>query len=77
MELVKNKASGKPFILIEDTGGAHLLLVTPEGKIKRLERRLFDPPVEVAPEILKIEHDLTQPQVARYEDRSAELATAN
>lgn len=71
MELVKNKASGNPFIVLEDAGGAHFLLITPEGKIKSLERRLFDPPVWVGPEILKIEHDLTQSQVAKYEERIA------
>jgi len=41
MNLVKNKSSGRSFIVLEDTGGARFLLVTPEGKIKRLERRLF------------------------------------
>jgi hypothetical protein len=41
MIMVKNKSSGRSFIVLEDTGGARFLLVTPEGKIKHLERRLF------------------------------------
>jgi hypothetical protein len=41
MKLVKNKSSGRFFLVLEDTGGARFVLVTPEGKVKRLERRLF------------------------------------
>ena len=43
MELVKNRASGKFFVVLDDAGGPDFLLITPEGKIKRLERRLFSP----------------------------------
>jgi len=72
MELVKNRASGNPFIVLEDAGGDHFLLITPEGKIKSLERRLFDPPLWVGPQILRTEHDLTRSQVTKYEERIAE-----
>lgn len=48
MELVKNKASGKSFIILDDTGGLHFLLITPEGKVKRLRRYLFG--AQVAPD---------------------------
>ncbi|GAB6910155.1 hypothetical protein JCM12296A_60120 [Desulfosarcina cetonica] len=41
MELVKNKASGKIFIVLDDSGGDEFLVITPDGKIKTLERRLF------------------------------------
>jgi hypothetical protein len=41
MKVVKNKSSGRFFIVLEDTGDTRFLLCTPEGKIKRLERRLF------------------------------------
>lgn len=41
MELVKNKASGKYFVVLDDAGEDDFLVITPEGKVKRLERRLF------------------------------------
>jgi len=44
VELVKNKASGKYFVLIDDTGGTDFLVITPDGKVRRLERNLFAPP---------------------------------
>lgn len=45
MRLVKNKASGKYFIVLEggDAGEAYFLVITPEGKVKRLEQHLFEP----------------------------------
>ena len=49
MEFVKNKASGKLFVLLDDTGGSDFLVITPEGKVKRLERHLFEPQDLVAP----------------------------
>jgi len=72
MDLVENKASGRHFIVLEDAGDGRFRLITPEGKIKRLERRLFDPPVQVDPEVMGTEYCLTQPQVARYENHTAE-----
>lgn len=42
MELVHNRMSGKAFIVLDDNGGTDFLLITPEGKVKRLERSLFD-----------------------------------
>jgi len=41
MRLVKNISSGKFFIVLEDDGGPRFQAITPEGKIKRLERHLF------------------------------------
>jgi hypothetical protein len=41
MELAKNNASGKIFVVVDDAGGAELLVITPDGKVKSLERRLF------------------------------------
>jgi hypothetical protein len=43
MELVKNKASGKFFIVIDDTGDKYIKLITLEGKVKFLDRHLFEP----------------------------------
>lgn len=47
MELVKNKSSGKSFIVLDDTGEDHFMLITPEGKVKRLRRHLFG--LQIAP----------------------------
>lgn len=43
MELVRNIASGKFFVVLDDTGGPDILVITPEGKMRSLERRLFEP----------------------------------
>ena len=42
MEIVRNKASGKYFILITDYENGTGLMVTPQGELKRLEFHLFD-----------------------------------
>jgi len=68
VELVRNKASGKFFVLLDDAGGIDFLVVTPEGKIKRLERRLFDIQEVVDPQKARLNRNLTQPQVAVYSD---------
>ncbi|WP_419660931.1 hypothetical protein [Desulfosarcina variabilis] len=41
MELVRNKASGKIFVVLDDGGENEFLLVTPEGKVRTLEKHLF------------------------------------
>ena len=65
MELVENKASGKSFIVLDDNGDAHFLLITPEGKVKRLERRLFEPAV-ANPVKPKCDCKLTRIQMDTY-----------
>lgn len=67
MELVKNKASGKCFVLLDDSGGPDFLVITPEGKVKRLERRLFEPRVAGEPEHAPWAQSLTKPQMDIYE----------
>lgn len=65
MELVKNKTSGKFFVVIDDAGDADFLVITPEGKIKRLERRLFLPQDSIDPP----DHPttrLTKTQIDKY-----------
>jgi hypothetical protein len=66
MDLVKNRASGKPFIVLDDTGDRYIELITPEGKVKRLERRLFGPLVPADHTDLKQHEDLTRAQVDKY-----------
>lgn len=68
MELVKNKASGKYFVVLDDTEGAELLLITPEGKVKRLERNLFGPQDTVDPKDTLWVHNLTKTQMDKYKD---------
>ena len=72
MELVKNKASGKFFVLLDDTGGSNFLVITPEGKIRRLERRLFDPQDIAEPGEFFFRHELTKPQIDMYAAYSGE-----
>ncbi len=66
MELVKNKASGKSFIILDDTGDAYFQLITPEGKVKRLERHLFEPKVAVDPNEPQWNLNLTKTQMDKY-----------
>ena len=69
MELVRNIASGKYFILLEDDpGGIHFLLITPEGKVRQVERRLFSLSdiVDRKPSLCRC--NLTEQQLKKYED---------
>ena len=70
MDLVKNKASGKLFIVLDDTGENYMQLISPEGRIKRLERRLFTPMVPVDRRNSKLKKDLTPAQMDAYMERS-------
>ena len=47
MEVCKNKNSNKLFVYLQDIDGGQLLLITPEGNIKKLNRSLFSAPFEV------------------------------
>lgn len=62
MELVKNKVSGKLFVVLDDTGDTDFLVITPEGYVKRIERRLFLPREPASPP----GHGLTQEQLDKY-----------
>ena len=66
MDLVKNRASGMPFIVLDDTGDRYIKLITPEGKIKRLERRLFGPLVSTDHTDSKQHEALTSAQMDKY-----------
>ena len=66
MELVKNSASNKSFIVLDDTGDRYIQLITPEGKVKRLERHLFGPLVSVDHEDSKRHDNLTRAQMDKY-----------
>ena len=69
MELVRNKASNKHFIVLDDDNeGIDFLLITPEGKIMRLERRLFDSLGIVDPKNFRWRNRLTEQQFKKYEE---------
>ncbi|HDI59110.1 MAG TPA: hypothetical protein ENF48_01925 [Desulfobacteraceae bacterium] len=69
MTLIRNKTSGKYFIVLEtdDEPEDHLLLITPEGRVKRLEKRLFEDPVAVDPRAPAWVKRLGAEQLAKYE----------
>jgi hypothetical protein len=66
MDLVKNRASGMPFIVLDDPGDRYIQLITPEGKIKRLERRLFCTLVSTDHTDSKQHEALTAAQMDKY-----------
>lgn len=68
MELVMNIASGKYFIVLDDTGGIDFQVITPEGKVLLLKRHLFGPSDIVDPTEVRWRHRLTEPQLKKYED---------
>ncbi len=68
MELVMNKASGKHFIVLDDTGGIDFLVITPDGKVLLLERYLFGPSDIVNPTKDRWCHRLPEPQLKKYEE---------
>ena len=68
MELVKNNASGKIFIVLDDVGGSDFLVITPEGKVKRLERSLFAVWDAINAKYSQLDYDLTKKQMDVYEE---------
>lgn len=73
MELVKNKASGKSFIVLDDYEDTNFLLITPEGKVKRLDRHLFGPQIPVDPKKQPHSLKLTKTQMDKYQEYTREL----
>ena len=67
MELVRNKATGKFFVVLDDTGGPAFLVATPDGKIRQLDRNLFGDQDVVEPEDLQWRQQLTARQMEIYE----------
>ena len=72
MELVKNKVSGKSFIVLEDMGGVKFLGITPEGRIKLLERHLFGPQMALYHKDPRRAGMLTKTQMDAYSEYCAE-----
>ncbi|MBU1399410.1 MAG: hypothetical protein KKH85_11055 [Proteobacteria bacterium] len=68
MELVKNKASGKHFIIINDNENGTGLMVTPQGEVKVLELQLFDHVEVIDPECALVNRRLTVEQIDKYKE---------
>jgi hypothetical protein len=70
MRLVKNKASGKFFIVLDenDTRDADFIVITPEGKVKQLEQRLFEPLDDVDPRDDRTTQRYTAEQLKKYRE---------
>ena len=68
MELVKNRASGKYFVVLDDTGETEFLVITPEGKVKRLEQHLFEAQDAVDPKDGQWVCNLTKKQMDKYSE---------
>ena len=71
MELVKNIASGKYFIVVDEPDEQAIMVITPEGKVKSLERRLFGPQVRVENGFSDLDRRLTQRQLDKYGEYEA------
>ncbi len=77
MEIYKNKVSGKYFIYIQESGEEKALFITPKGKVKPLELKLFSYYSGRRDEDEPLNKELiTKKQVERFEqyskDRSVE-----
>ena len=68
MELVKNKASGKYFVVLDDTESDKFLVITSEGKVKHLERHLFGPRVTAELKSRPLDLNLTKTQMDKCEE---------
>lgn len=66
MELIKNKASGRFFVVLDDSSGPDFLVITPEGKIRRLERQLFEDKDISNPEEASFKKKVTKTQLDLY-----------
>lgn len=66
VELVRNKASGKYFVVLDGSAASEFLVITPEGKVKHLERNLFEPIDTVDPEDTRWMYHLTRLQREKY-----------
>ena len=53
-------------MVLDDTGGPNFLVITPAGKVRRLERRLFDQHDSVNPAEALFKQQLTKIQVDIY-----------
>jgi len=70
MMVIRNQLSGKYFIALEEEADndATILLITPAGLVKRLEKRLFGRPAFVDPQDPACSEILTEAQFNKYEE---------
>ena len=67
MEICKNECSGKYFIYIYAINADQLLLVTPIGAIKSLEKKYFSEPIDVDENQSVLEQHITKQQYEAYQ----------
>ncbi len=72
MEVCKNKNSNKLFVYLQDIDGGQLLLITPEGNIKKLNRSLFSAPFEVD----KPEDFVNDLQIKKHESYKGDIVAS-
>ena len=70
MMMIRNRLSGKYFIALEEEtdNDATILLITPVGLVKRLEKRLFGKVDFVDPQDPACSKLLTEAQFKKYEE---------
>lgn len=68
MRLVKNKSSGKFFIVLDenDARQTDFMVITPDGKVKQVEQHLFEPLEDVDPGEDRFTERYTAAQLKRY-----------
>ena len=66
MDIYKNKASGKYFIHVEDTGKGNALFISPQGVFKSLELSLFESQEPREEDYFLRRGLITQRQVEQY-----------
>jgi hypothetical protein len=78
MDICKNKHSGHYFIFIRNVGTDKMLLVTPKGTIKSLEKKHFSAPLYIGEHIILSEEQIARSQYEAYQtyekNRGEELA---
>ncbi|MGD9971955.1 MAG: hypothetical protein AB7S77_02720 [Desulfatirhabdiaceae bacterium] len=68
MEVVKNRVSKKYFIVLEDSQETDFLVITPDGKIRQLEKHLFTQGDTIDPGTSVWKRRLTRVQMSQYRE---------
>jgi hypothetical protein len=66
MKIIRNKASGKRFVYVEDHEDGKALLILPQGETKSLKLDLFEHPEEGEGENFLASGLITSHQIERY-----------
>lgn len=66
MELIRNKVSGKYFIVLDDSREVDALVITPDGKVIWTEKHLFISEDTGGQNELRMDRYLTETQMEKY-----------